>query len=156
VQLARTRGAARVVGAVSGPAKADFVRSLGADDVVVYDGDWGEPVDYVLDAVGGALLDPAVGALATGGRLVAYSSGGGTVRAHDLLAGARTVTGFQMARVAREEPELYEKWRRELWDRFAAGALRPVVHGRFGLAEAAAAHEVIASRGNLGKVVLVP
>lgn len=31
VQLARARGASRVVGAVSGPAKAKFVRSLGAD-----------------------------------------------------------------------------------------------------------------------------
>ncbi|MEU6105728.1 quinone oxidoreductase family protein [Streptomyces flaveolus] len=157
VRLARTRGAARVVGAVSDPAKADFVRSLGADDVVVYgDDDWGEPVDYVLDGVGGDLLTPAVAALAPGGRLVAYSSGGGTVRAYDLLVGARTVTGFQLARIARERPELYERWRRELWQLFADGALRPAVHGTFGLADAAEAHEAVVSRRNLGKVVLVP
>ncbi|MER6846794.1 zinc-binding dehydrogenase [Streptomyces flaveolus] len=156
VRLARTRGAARVVGAVSDPAKADFVRSLGADDVVVYDDDWGEPVDYVLDGVGGDLLTPAVAALAPGGRLVAYSSGGGTVRAYDLLVGARTVTGFQMARIARERPELYERWRRELWRLFADGVLRPAVHGVFGLADAARAHEAVVSRRNLGKVVLVP
>lgn len=44
VQLARVRGAGRVVGAVSDPAKADFVRSLGADEVVTYrDEDWGTP-----------------------------------------------------------------------------------------------------------------
>ncbi|MEU3659903.1 zinc-binding dehydrogenase [Streptomyces sp. NPDC032940] len=157
VRLARTRGAARVVGAVSDPAKADFVRSLGADEVLVYgDDDWGEPVDYVLDGVGGDLLTPAVAALAPGGRLVAYSSGGGTVRAYDLLVGARTVTGFQMARIARERPELYERWRRELWRLYAEGVLRPAVHGRFPLEDAAKAHEAIASRGNLGKVVLVP
>ncbi|MGW4275357.1 quinone oxidoreductase family protein, partial [Streptomyces seoulensis] len=36
VQLARARGAGRVVGAVSTAAKADFVRSLGADEVVRY------------------------------------------------------------------------------------------------------------------------
>ncbi|MFG3152008.1 zinc-binding alcohol dehydrogenase family protein [Streptomyces sp. NPDC048219] len=156
VRLARTRGAARVVGAVSDPAKADFVRSLGADDVVVYGDDWGEPVDYVLDGVGGDLLTPAVAALAPGGRLVAYSSGGGTVRAYDLLVGARTVTGFQIARIAREEPELYAQWRRELWGLFADGELRPAVHGRFSLEDAAKAHEAVESRGNLGKVVLVP
>jgi NADPH:quinone reductase-like Zn-dependent oxidoreductase len=157
VRLARTRGAARVVGAVSDPAKADFVRSLGADDVVVYgDDDWGEPVDYVLDGVGGDLLTPAVAALAPGGRLVAYSSGGGTVRAYDLLVGARTVTGFQVARIARERPGLYERWRRELWRLFADGVLRPAVHGVFGLADAAEAHEAVVSRRNLGKVVLVP
>ncbi|GGQ81883.1 quinone oxidoreductase family protein [Streptomyces flaveolus] len=157
VRLARTRGAARVVGAVSDPAKADFVRSLGADDVVVYgDDDWGEPVDYVLDGVGGRLLTPAVAALAPGGRLVAYSSGGGTVRAYDLLVGARSVTGFQLARIAREQPELYETWRRELWRLFAEGVLRPAVHGRFPLEEATKAHEAVESRSNLGKVVLVP
>lgn len=157
LQLAGLRGAARVVGAVSDPAKADFVRSLGADDVVVYDDDsWGDPVDYVLDAVGGELLTPAVAALAPGGRLVAYSSGGGTIQAYDLLVGAKSVIGFQMARIARGEPELYELWRRELWRLFAQGALKPAVHGEFGLGDAAKAHAVIESRSNLGKVVLRP
>ncbi|MEV7073952.1 zinc-binding dehydrogenase [Streptomyces sp. NPDC093990] len=157
VQLARIRGASRVVGAVSDPAKADFVRSLGADATTLYgDGSWGDPVDYVLDAVGGELLTPALAALAPGGRLVAYSSGGGTIQAYDLLVGARTVTGFQMARIARERPELYERWRRELWRLFLDGALRTAVHGEFALEDAAKAHEVIEGRRNLGKVVLHP
>ncbi|MGW2233927.1 quinone oxidoreductase family protein [Streptomyces sp. NPDC001759] len=157
VQLARTRGAGRVVGAVSDPGKGDFVHSLGADEVIGYgDESWGEPVDYVLDAVGGELLTPAVAALAPGGRLVAYSSGGGTVRAYDLLVGAKSVIGFQMARIARGKPELYERWRRELWRLFTEGALKPVVHGEFALEDAAKAHAVIESHGNLGKVVLRP
>ncbi|MEV7387969.1 zinc-binding dehydrogenase [Streptomyces sp. NPDC091215] len=154
VQLARARGAGRVVGAVSAPAKAAFVRSLGADAVVTYaDGEWDTPADYALDAVGGDLLAPALAALAPGGRLVAYSSGGGTVRAYDLLVDAKTVTGFQ---IARERPTLYEQWRRELWRLFADGSVRPAVHGEFPLAEAARAHEVIETRANLGKVVLRP
>ncbi|TQJ91078.1 zinc-binding dehydrogenase [Streptomyces sp. SLBN-31] len=157
VQLARTRGAGRVVGAVSDKGKGDFVRSLGADDVIRYDDEsWGEPVDYVLDAVGGELLGPAVAALAPGGRLVAYSSGGGTVRAYDLLVGAKSVIGFQMARIARGKPELYKRWRQELWRLFAEGAVKPVVHGEFALEDAAKAHAVIESRSNLGKVVLRP
>lgn len=125
VQLARARGASRVVGAVSDPAKADFVRPLGADEVVLYDRTGREDresrensgrlhgrstsVDYVLDAVGGELLTPALAALAPGGRLVAYGSGGGTIQAYDPLVGARTVTGFQLGRIARERPELYER-----------------------------------------------
>ncbi|WP_316770538.1 quinone oxidoreductase family protein [Streptomyces sasae] len=157
VQLARVRGAGRVVGAVSDPAKAPFVRSLGAEAVVTYgDGDWDTPADYALDAVGGDLLAPALAALTPGGRLVAYSSGGGTVRAYDLLVEAKTVTGFQIARIARERPALYEQWRRELWRLFADGSVRPAVHGEFALAEAARAHEVIETRANLGKVVLRP
>nr|WP_145486267.1 MULTISPECIES: zinc-binding dehydrogenase [Streptomyces] len=157
VQLARARGAGRVVGAVSDPAKAEFVRSLGADDCVRYaDGSWGDPVDCVLDAVGGDLLTPAVAALAPHGRLVAYSSGGGTVRAYDLLVGAKSVIGFQMALIARGRPELYERWRRELWRLFDEESVRPVVHAEFGLEEAARAHAAIETRSNLGKVVLRP
>ncbi|MFD0419401.1 zinc-binding alcohol dehydrogenase family protein [Streptomyces sp. NPDC127108] len=157
VRLARLRGARRVVGAVSDPAKADFVRALGADDVVRYDApDWGEPADYCLDGVGGELLGPAVAALAPHGRLVAYSSGGGTLSAYDLLVGAKSVTGFQMGLIARERPELYEEWRRDLWRLFHAGELRPAVHAEFDLADAAAAHAAIESRVNTGKVVLTP
>lgn len=155
LQLARVRGAARVVGAVSDAAKADFVRATGADEVVTYD-DLGTSVDYVLDAVGGDLLTPALAAVAPGGRLVAYSSGGGTIQAYDLLVGARTVTGFQMARIARERPQLYERWRRELWGLFGERRLRPAVHATFALEDAARAHEAIESRSNLGKVVLLP
>ncbi|MFJ6895537.1 zinc-binding alcohol dehydrogenase family protein [Streptomyces hokutonensis] len=157
VQSAKARGAGRVVGAVSDPSKGDFVRALGADEVIAYNALGSvEPVDCVLDAVGGELLTPAVAALVPGGRLVAYSSGGGTIQAYDLLVGAKSVIGFQMARIARGKPELYELWRRELWRLFAEGALKPFVHGEFGLEEAAKAHEVIESRANLGKVVLRP
>lgn len=57
------------------------------------DESWGEPRDIVLDAVGGALLPRAVHALAPGGRLVAYSSGGGTIEAYDLLVGGKSAIG---------------------------------------------------------------
>ncbi|MEV0299248.1 zinc-binding dehydrogenase [Nocardia sp. NPDC050710] len=157
VQLARVRGAERVVAAVSDLAKAEFLYELGVDEVVAYPQEsWGEPADYALDAVGGELLGPALAALAPGGRLVAYSSGGGTIQAYDLLVGAKSVIGFQMARVARETPDIYEHWRQELWQYFASGQLRPAVHAEFPLAEAAHAHTAIETRANLGKVVLIP
>ncbi|MBD0741620.1 zinc-binding dehydrogenase [Streptomyces sp. CBMA152] len=156
LQLAKAGGARRVVAAVSSADKADFVRQMGADEVVVYgDESWGEPVDIVLDGVGGDLLTPAVKALAPGGRLVAFSSGGGTVAAYDLLVGAKSVIGFQMALIARNQPELYATWRDELWALHRAGTIRAAVHAELPLEEAARAHELIDSRRNLGKVVLV-
>ncbi|WSG63311.1 zinc-binding dehydrogenase [Nocardia sp. NBC_01730] len=94
--------------------------------------------------------------MAPGGRLVAYSSGGGTIQAYDLLVGAKSVIGFQMARIAQGRPAVYEQWRQELWQYFASGQLRPVVHAEFALEDAAEAHAVIEGRGNLGKVVLIP
>ncbi|MFF3276168.1 zinc-binding alcohol dehydrogenase family protein [Streptomyces chrestomyceticus] len=157
VQLAKLRGVPRVVAAAGSAAKADFLYGLGADEVVTYeDASWGEPVDIVLDGVGGELLPRAVAALAPGGRLVFFNSGGGTVPAYDLLAGAKTITGLTMARFAATRPELYERHGAELWDHFFAGRLRAAVHARIPLAEAARAHEIIEARANVGKVVLIP
>ncbi|MEW2371943.1 zinc-binding dehydrogenase [Streptomyces sp. NPDC006656] len=157
LQYARNGGASRVVAAVSDATKADFVRGLGADEVVVYgETSWGEPVDVILDGVGGELLGPAVRALAPGGRLVAFSSGGGSVDAFELLVRSASVTGFQMAAIARNQPELYARWREEQWDLFRTRKLRTSVHETIPLTEAARAHALIEERTNLGKVVLVP
>ncbi|WP_329125447.1 quinone oxidoreductase family protein [Streptomyces sp. NBC_01465] len=156
LQLAHLGGASRVVAAVGSADKAEFVRGFGADEVVTYGQEgWGEPVDVVLDAVGGALLSPAIAALAPKGRLVAFSSGGGTIQAYDLLVGAKTVIGFQMAMIAREQPALYAAWREELWELHGAGKIRTAVAVELPLTDAAKAHELIVSRANLGKVVLV-
>lgn len=157
LQYARAGGAGHVVAAVSSASKADFVRGMGADEVVRYeDADWGGPFDAILDGVGGDLLGPAVRTLATGGRLVAFSSGGGTVEAYELLARGASVIGFQMRAVAVGRPELYGRWLRELWQLRDAGTLRTAVHEEIPLAEAARAHALIEQRRNLGKVVLIP
>ncbi len=157
LQLARAGGAGRVVAAVGSAAKADFVRALGADEVVHYrDLERTGPYDAVLDGVGGELLPSAVRTLATGGRLVAYSSGGGTVEAYELLLRGASVIGFQIRAVATGRPERYARWREELWRQRDAGTLRPAVHATIPLAEAARAHAVVTERRNLGKVVLVP
>ncbi|WP_369777264.1 zinc-binding alcohol dehydrogenase family protein [Streptomyces sp. R33] len=157
LQYAKAGGAARVVAAVSSADKADFVRGLGADEVVLYeDVDWGAPYDVILDGVGGDLLGPAVRALATGGRLVAFSSGGGTVEAYELLVRGASMIGFQMRAIAFGNPELYDRWLRELWQMRDAGTLRTAVHEEIPLGEAARAHTLIEQRRNLGKVVLIP
>ncbi|HEY3978897.1 MAG TPA: zinc-binding dehydrogenase [Streptosporangiaceae bacterium] len=157
IQLARIQGAGRVVAAVSSPAKAGFLRALGADEVVTYDSEsWGEPVDSVLDGVGGDVLARAVAALAPGGRMVFFGSGGGTVPAFDLLAGSKTITGLSMARFSTTQRELYDRHGEQLWELTLSGRLRPAVHAEIPLAEAARAHEIIEARANLGKVVLLP
>lgn len=157
LQYARAGGASRVVAAVSSAEKAAFVRGLGADEVIRYqDADWGAPYDVILDGVGGDLLGPAVRSLATGGRLVAYSSGGGTVEAYELLARGASMIGFQIRAIAAGNPDRYHRWRRELWHLHAAGTLRTAVHEEVPLADAARAHALIEQRRNLGKVVLVP
>nr|WP_245606585.1 zinc-binding dehydrogenase [Streptomyces himastatinicus] len=157
VQLARIQGVRRVVAAVGDPAKAAFLRGLGADEVVTYgDESWGEPVDAVLDGVGGDLLPRALDALAPAGRLVFFNSGGGTVPAHALLSGSKTITGLTISHFSRTRPELYARHRDELWRLFGEGRLRPAVHAEIPLDQAPEAHAIIESRTNRGKVALIP
>jgi NADPH2:quinone reductase len=42
-----------------------------------------------------------------------------------------------------------------VWPLFAAGGLRPLIHARFALAEAAAAHKLMESGAHIGKIVLL-
>ncbi len=69
------------------------------------------------------MLSHSLAALTVGGRLVAYSSDSGMIRAYDLLVGAKSAIGFQTARIAREEPELYERWRQGPRRPFEEGAV---------------------------------
>jgi NADPH2:quinone reductase len=154
VQLAKALGAARVVAAVGSPDKADFACRCGADEVVTYSQpSWGEPVDLVLDGVGGEMVQRGVDALAPFGRLVAFSAGGGAVDAGSLLGGLKSVIGFSIGLVSREQPELIDQRRAELWERLAAGHLRPQ-HIDFPFDQINDAIGLIRARGNLGRVVL--
>ncbi|SNQ51342.1 conserved hypothetical protein [Frankia canadensis] len=154
VQLAKVLGAARVVAAVGSLDKACFVRECGADDVVTYSSvSWGEPVDLILDGVGGHLVQRGVDSLAAFGRLVAFSAGGGTIDAGSLLGGLKSVIGFAIGTVNRTRPELVERRRAELWDLLAAGQLRPR-HVNVPFEKITNAIELVANRANQGRVVL--
>jgi NADPH:quinone reductase len=120
VQLARTLGAGRVVGAVGSPAKTTFLQELGVDEVVIYDrpgATWDlEPVDVVLDGAGGDVCDSALGRLATFGRFVTYNGAGGRVDMNCLRMRSQTVIGFSMANLASMQRGIYEQRRRELME----------------------------------------
>ena len=160
IQLARTLGARRVVAAVGTMAKRDFVRGLGADEVVGYDeiaAGCGEPVDVVLDGVGGdILLAGCLQALAPLGRLVAYNGVGGLVDTNELRMRSTAVVGFSMAQLAASQRDRYQCHQRELWDWYAGGRLQPVVDRALPLDGAAEAHRIIEARENRGKIILKP
>ncbi|GAA1976671.1 quinone oxidoreductase family protein [Kitasatospora viridis] len=153
VQLAKALGAGRVVAAVSDPAaKADFLRGLGADEVVGYQEQAG-PVDLVLEGAGGAVLPWALGTLRPFGRLVTLAGYGGTLDAGAVLGSMATVTGLSMGQLARHRPELLAEVRAELWELLAAGRVKPVSE-EFPLERAAEAVARLEHRANLGRVVL--
>ncbi len=159
IQLARTLGARRVVAAVGTMTKRDFVRGLGADRVVGYDeiaAGCGEPVDVILDGVGGGILAGCLRALAPLGRLVAYNGVGGLVDTNELRMRSTAVIGFSMAQLAASQRDCYQRHQRELWDWYGGGSLQPVVDRTLPLDRAAEAHRIIEARENRGKIILKP
>jgi NADPH:quinone reductase-like Zn-dependent oxidoreductase len=159
VQLAKALGAGRVVAAVGSLDKAEFGRGLGADEVASYGTDaaeWGEPVDVVLDSVGGPAQNRCLTALRPFGRLVCFNGIGGRLDTNELRMRSTTVIGFNMMHFASLRGDRYAAQLGELWELIGDGRLRPAIHCELPLANARQAHRIIESRANLGKVLLNP
>jgi len=148
VQIAKALGA-HVIGTASA-AKHDFVRGLGADEVVDYrEVDFAEAVsgiDVVIDAIGGDYFERSLRTMNPGGTLVALSYDvSPEMKARAAEAGV--TSDFMLV-----EPDLAALT--EIRALVVDGRLRPVVDAELPLAEAAKAHELGESNRASGKIVL--
>lgn len=146
VQIAKARGAH--VTALASAAKHDFVRGLGADEVVDYRTteftDVVRDADVVFDST--AQGDRSLGALRPGGTLVSILEHGDRELAARVEAAGRRFAGISV------EPDYASlEAIAELVD---AGRIRPHVDATFPLEEAAEAHELVAAGTARGKIVL--
>jgi NADPH2:quinone reductase len=169
VQLARLFGAGRVVATASTSEKRDLAQSLGADAAVdgaaegyaerVIEANGGQRVDVVLDAVGGPVLDAALGALRPFGRLVTFGAASRQppqpVDPTRLMRRNLAIIGFWLA-PALAVPQMYGPPLAELLGLVADGRLRPVVGGEYPLGDARRAHEDMLARRTVGKLILRP
>ncbi|MFI9832571.1 zinc-binding dehydrogenase [Streptomyces sp. NPDC051913] len=166
VQYAKNAGAT-VVGLAGGPGKVALVEANGADLAVDYrDPAWpdkvrahlgGDKVTVVFDGVGGDVAREALALLAPGGRhlVFGWSADGIQDGAPHLVDGvSEQVLGAVMMQQAGGPNPVRTLELRALAEA-AAGRLIPAVQ-RFPLAEAAAAHRALETRGTTGKVVLEP
>lgn len=148
VQVAKARGAQVV--ATARAAKHDFLRALGADEVVDYTtgpvSDRVKGVDVVIDLVGGETCIAMLDTLRLGGLLVSAQA----AWAPDLRERARE-RGVE-ATWYLVEPDAAGL--EAIAGLAASGALKVHVEARYPLAEAAAAQAHVASRRVSGKVVL--
>jgi NADPH:quinone reductase-like Zn-dependent oxidoreductase len=150
VQIAKALGA-YVIGTASAP-KHDFVRGLGADEVVDYRAqDFAEAagrVDAVIDTIGGdEHLERSLSVVRDGGTLVSLAYG---VNA-DLKARA-AARGVRADFMLVEPDQAGMRAVRELVD---SGRLAVTLDTVFPLAEAAKAHELGEAGRTTGKIVLV-
>ncbi len=116
----------------------------------------GEPVDVVLESVGGPAVDAALDALGPGGRLVAYGQASGasnTVSVDLLMDRSIGVSGYWAMPQMQDAAGVRQVVAR-LLDEVAAGRLRVVEGPAFAAADAAEAHRAVAARATTGKVTL--
>ncbi|MFB6896113.1 MULTISPECIES: NADP-dependent oxidoreductase [Streptomyces] len=148
VQIAKARGA-YVIGTASA-AKHEFVRSIGADEVIDYRTtdfrDAVQDVDMVLDPLSGDTRARSLDVLRPGGVLVSILPG--TDPDEAAKAAARGV------RVESLLVEADHAGMNAVADLAASGALRAHVEAVFPLAEAAKAHALGETNRTTGKIVL--
>jgi len=165
IQIAKAIGARIAVTCSAG--KAELCRSLGADIVLERSPhDWLSDAkaavpngfDTILDVVGGEEIDRNLQAVAQRGSIVQVGlMGGGSVQVNvGLLMAKRAhwVGTTLRARPIEEKVAVTRRFAAEMLPLFADGRLRPVIDCRFPFEQIAAAHELMASNANAGKIVV--
>jgi NADPH:quinone reductase len=158
IQLAKHLGA-RVVATASTEEKRAVAAEQGADEVFGYEDFEGIRADVVLDPVGGDVFTRSFSVLKPLGSVVALGFAGGWWEPLDpapLVGRNLGMQGFYLGRLMRHEPELVQEALGELLALWSAGTVKPLIGATFPLERAGEAHELIESRGHVGKFVLVP
>jgi synaptic vesicle membrane protein VAT-1 len=180
VQLARSHGL--VTFGTAGPAKQEYLRKIGVDHAIDYEkSDFVEVVrkfaadgiEMVMDPIGGTSFSRSYRCLGPGGRLVIYglSAAAGSDRRRSfvrgltalvrsprfsplrLLADSISVMGVNLARL-QSRPALLRSELHAIFRMYSAGKIKPVISKTFPLDQAAAAHQYVHDRKNIGKVIL--
>lgn len=166
IQIAKALGA-KVIAMVHRPQAMEFVKSLGADEVLPLTDGWlkevlertgGHGVDLVVDPIGGEPFDDAIRALATEGRLLVIGFAAGaipTVKVNRLLLRNVAVIGVGYGEFVNRKPGSQAVFEFGVGELVKAG-LRPPPPMRFPLSEGRSALQSLADGGVLGKVVLEP
>jgi NADPH2:quinone reductase len=165
LQVAKGYGA-RTVAVVSTPAKADFVRDLGADEVVLVDGflpavkelTGGVGVDVVVDVVGGDLMTDSLRALAPQGRLLVVGFTAGSipaVKVNRLLLNNIDVRGVGWGAYAMVRPGFMRSQWDALLPMVESGTVDPPLGSTLPLEDVATALTEMEQRRVRGKTVLL-
>jgi NADPH2:quinone reductase len=166
IQLAKLKGA-KVITTVSSEQKAEFVKSMGADEAILYTQNGftdqvnrltgGKGADLVFDTVGAEVFKESITATAHFGRLVTLLDPGelnlAEARMRNLLIGFE----LMLTPMLRDLPEARDK-HVEILEQCAKwvdqGLLKTHVSKHLPLAEAAKAHQLIEAGHAIGKIVL--
>jgi NADPH:quinone reductase-like Zn-dependent oxidoreductase len=145
VQFARWKGAQ--VSATTSTANLDFVRSLGADTVIDYTTtpfeEVVQPMDLVLDAVGGETMQRSMGVVKRGGKLVSLVG-----EPSQALAQAYGIQAIH------NQVRPTSEHLRAIVRLIEEGQAKPTLQQTFPLHEASKAHELVETGHGRGRIVL--
>jgi NADPH2:quinone reductase len=167
VQMAHALGH-RVFATAGSDDKCRAVEALGAARAINYrtedfvavvrEATGGRGVDVILDMVAGDYLPREVKALADDGRIVLIAFLGGARAQVDFAEVMRrrlTISGSTLRpRPVAFKAAIARALERRVWPLIAAGRIKPLLHARFPLAQAAEAHALMESSAHTGKIVL--
>ena len=167
VQLAKLMGAATVIGTASNSSKLELATRLGADVAINYtEADWAEQVkkatsgkgpDIILEMVGGKIAEQSLQCLAPYGRMVIYGAASSQIAQFtgiQLMYKIQAIIGYWLTSQLSRTDHIARAMM-EIMQYLTTGRLEIIVGQTFPLTEAAAAHQAIADRKTMGKVVLV-
>jgi NADPH:quinone reductase len=166
VEVAGLLGA-RVIAAVSSQEKAAVCRARGAHETIDYRRENLKDrikqlteggADVVIDPVGGPYSEPALRAMAPGGRFVCLGFASSEIPSIPLnlvLLKDVIVCGMEIRTFAARRPDDARRDAEELTGHFRAGRLRPYIGGRYPLDEVADALRAVRDRRAVGKLVVV-
>ena len=167
IQIARALGH-RVFATAGSADKCRACEELGAERAINYKTEQfedvvkeltgGRGVDVILDMVGGNYLPREIKALADDGRLVFIAQLGGSKGELDMGQVMRrrlTITGSTLRpRPVALKAAIAANLRQHVWPLIEAGKIKPVIHHRFPLEQAAQAHAMMESSTHIGKIML--
>uniref|UniRef100_UPI0018D1B134 NADPH:quinone oxidoreductase family protein n=2 Tax=Streptomyces clavuligerus TaxID=1901 RepID=UPI0018D1B134 len=168
VQLGRAAGA-RVIGVVSGAAKARTARELGCDQVVdrraedvvaaVKDATGGRGADVVYDPVGGEAHTWSAKCVAFEGRILVIGFASGTVPTpalHHALVKNYSIVGVHWGLYLQKDPGAVRACHDRLTELAAQGVIKPLVSERVPLSGAADAVQRVADGTTTGRLAVLP
>ncbi|MDB5537271.1 MAG: quinone oxidoreductase, partial [Devosia sp.] len=167
-QWAKALGA-RVIATVGSAEKAALAEQNGCDAVINYNTEdfaarvreltGGKGVDVVYDGVGKATFEKSLDCLRQRGLMVSFGNASGVVAIPDVTVlsrkGSLYLTRPTTAHYVSRREDLLEG-AGALFGAIARGDIKVSISQTFPLADAAKAHEALASRGTTGSILLIP
>jgi len=166
IQIGQALGA-RVIATAGSPEKLQICRQCGAEFLINYRTEDfvakvkeftdGRGADVIYDPVGGDVFDQSTRCIAWEGRIVVIGFTSGRIpefRTNRALLKNMSVVGLWWGSYRQHKPQLVDQTQELLYQMYAGGSIKPVIHSVHELKDLPKALALIENRQSYGKVVI--